>query len=286
MSQSILITYYHHSGFSVCIDDTFLLFDYWRGNENRLSEEMQLTAGELKKYKKVYVFVSHGHSDHMDPIIYDWEKDAPGIHYILAADMDKTLRGDRMKPGDEREYPEIRVHAYDSTDGGVSYYVTINDIHIFHAGDLNLWHWRDESTVRMIQKAEQAFIDAVAPIEHQPIDIAFFPLDPRQGSMYDAGANYFINTVRPAVFIPMHWQDRADLVTRFVHDGRTSHTEVVALTEPLSKAEIRFTENEMRLHVFKENEMIRDRMDYEKKDIKPYTEIDPFENADMPIQME
>ena len=49
----------------------------------------------------------------------------------------------------------------------------------------------------------------------QKIDVAFFPVDPRQGSMYDAGAGYFIMTVKPKVFIPMHFQGRPDVALRF-----------------------------------------------------------------------
>lgn len=68
----------------------------------------------------------------------------------------------------------------------------IDGFHVFHAGDLNFWHWRDESTVREIDEADEAFRQAVDPIMAEEIDLAFFPVDPRQGRMYDAGANYFI----------------------------------------------------------------------------------------------
>lgn len=143
------------------------------------------------------------------PTIYDLcgEK----ATYILGFDIPEPHRGVRMAPGDERGFGALTVHAYGSTDEGVSFYVNFAGITLFHAGDLNLWHWRDESSITEIEAAERAFYDCVAPIPKQKIDVAFFPVDPRQGSMYDAGAGYFIMTVKPKFFIPMHFQGRPDV---------------------------------------------------------------------------
>ena len=47
--------------------------------------------------------------------------------------------------------------------------------------------------------------------------------------MYDAGAGYFIMTVKPKIFIPMHFQGRSDVAARFAVIGETTHTHVVAL---------------------------------------------------------
>ena len=121
------------------------------------------------------------------------------------------------------------MNAYGSTDEGVSFCVDFAGVTLFHAGDLNLWHWRDESSVTEIESAERAFYDCVAPIPKQKIDVAFFPVDPRQGSMYDAGAGYFIMTVKPKVFIPMHFQGRPDVALRFAVTGETPQTRIVAL---------------------------------------------------------
>ncbi len=150
------------------------------------------------------MFVSHHHDDHFSPTIYDLcgEK----ATYVLGFDIPEPHRGVRMAPGDERGFGALTVHAYGSTDEGVSFYVNFAGITLFHAGDLNLWHWRDESSVTEIEAAERAFYDCVAPIPKQKIDVAFFPVDPRQGSMYDAGACYFIMTVKPKFFIPMHFR--------------------------------------------------------------------------------
>lgn len=119
------------------------------------------------------MFVSHHHDDHFSPTIYDLcgEK----ATYILGFDIPEPHRGVRMAPGDERGFGALTVHAYGSTDEGVSFYVNFAGITLFHAGDLNLWHWRDESSITEIEAAERAFYDCVAPIPKQKIDVAFFP---------------------------------------------------------------------------------------------------------------
>ena len=38
-----------------------------------------------------------------------------------------------------------------------------------------------------IEAAENAFYEAIEPIKGERIDVCMFPVDPRQGLMYDAG---------------------------------------------------------------------------------------------------
>ena len=36
-------------------------------------------------------------------------------------------------------------------------------------------------------------------------DVAFFPVDPRMGRGYDAGAAHFSRTMHPSLIVPMHF---------------------------------------------------------------------------------
>lgn len=229
MSKTLMITHYYHSGFSVADEDVMLVFDYWRGEEGELTPELELTGAELAKYKHVFVFISHEHMDHMDPIVFSW-KNAANVSYFVSSDMPVGTRGKRMAPGDSITLKEgLSVTAFDSTDLGVSFLVTWDDFRLFHAGDLNYWHWRDESTMQEIEEAETEFRKAIEPLTKEHIDLAFFPVDPRQGFMYDAGANYFIIAVKPTLFIPMHYFHRADVAMEFARTAGNRNTEVVAM---------------------------------------------------------
>lgn len=224
--KDIAVTYLGGSGFLVSIGETGMLFDASESGADRRI----LPSGEtLRAFRRLYVFVSHHHKDHFSETIYDLcGEDAV---YIVGYDVPQPHRGVRMAPGEERGFGPVNVKAFGSTDEGVSYMVSYAGIRLFHAGDLNLWHWRDESTITQIEEAEKAFYDCVAPIPQGTIDVAFFPVDPRQGSMYDAGAGYFVMTVKPQILIPMHFQGRADVAVRFAATGSTQTTQVIALQE-------------------------------------------------------
>lgn len=225
--KDIAIEYLGGSGFLAAVGETGLLFDASEhGPDKRILPDKQT----LSSFKKLYVFVSHHHSDHFSETIYDLcGEDAV---YIVGFDIPQPHRGVRMNPGEERGFGPVQVHACGSTDEGVSFLVEYAGITFFHAGDLNLWHWRDESSINEIQHAEKAFYDCIAQIPRKNIDVAFFPVDPRQGSMYDAGAGYFVMTVKPRIMIPMHFQGRGDVAMCFALTGETKNTRVVALEQP------------------------------------------------------
>ncbi len=224
MVKDIAIDYLGGSGFLVAVGETAMLFDMSEhGPDARILPSRQDLAG----FKRMYVFISHHHDDHFSETIYALCGES--AVYIAGYDVPQPHRGVRMKPGEVRGFGPVNVRAFGSTDEGVSFLVEYAGVTLFHAGDLNLWHWRDENTIAEIEEAERKFYECVEPMPIGTIDVAFFPVDPRQGSMYDAGAGYFIMTVKPRIFIPMHFQGRADVAARFAAISETPHTRVVAL---------------------------------------------------------
>ena len=181
LSKMMTVTYYHHSGFSVASGDVLLVFDYWTGKQKKLPENRRITPDFLARFRDVYVFVSHDHPDHFDEVIYTWEQYAT-VTYIVADDMSAEVRGRRMGKGGEMTLSDrVKVKAYGSTDAGVSYLVELDGVKFFHAGDLNFWHWREVSTAREIELADEDFRKEVADIDEKEIDWCFFPVDPGWG---------------------------------------------------------------------------------------------------------
>ena len=186
-----------------------------------------------------------------------------------------------MQPGKTLSVGGAEIRVFGSTDKGVSFYVLVNGIRVFHAGDLNLWHWREDSTLREIAQAEKDFYAAMAPIERLPMDIAMFPVDPRMGGMYEAGANYFVMSVKPRLFIPMHWQGRPEVAMAFARKGRTKYTETLALTRVRERAELSFDDYQLDIHVF-----TADPEDYGGEvQLDAYAPNDPFSDTDLPVQL-
>lgn len=235
MPNSILITYLDHSGFCVAVGSHLLIFDYYNDEAavRELSEGI-ITPEELAKYERVSVFVTHSHADHCNPVIRSWAD--KHVEYILSYEVPPEYEGHRMAPGDSLTLNGMSVQAFGSTDLGVTYLVEVEGYAVFHAGDLNWWHWREESTPMEIEQAENDFKaimeDVIAAAKKLPmVDVAFFPLDPRQRSYYDAGAGYFAMSVHPRTLIPMHFMGRGDVALDFARKTHIRGTKVVALTK-------------------------------------------------------
>lgn len=233
MTSPLEITYLHHSGFAARLGDTLLVFDDARGKpgaEDSLASGF-VTPALVASCARTLIFVSHAHADHFNPAVFDL-KDAGSVFYILSYDIPSGFSGFRLRPGNKTEVGGAQIEAFESTDEGVSFLVGLDGWTLFHAGDLNLWHWRETSTVKEIEQAERDYEAAVAPLYGRGIDVAFFPLDPRMGEQYDAGALHFSMHVKPAVIIPMHFWDRADAAINFARRNATRHVRILALTEP------------------------------------------------------
>lgn len=293
MEQLLDVTYYYHSGFSAAMGDTLLIFDYWTGENGELPAEKRITIGYLKKFKEIVVFISHEHPDHMDAQVFEWRKEVP-MTYIVSYDMPIGIRGKRMAPGDTLTLSEnLKVTAFASTDLGVSFLVDLQGIRIFHAGDLNFWHWREESTLKEIEEADQEFQQAMEPLKGQAIDLAFFPVDPRQGRMFDAGANAFILGVKPRVLIPMHFWGRAEIAVEFARRARCRETEVLAMTTYGEQIRLQFEDNGyLTIHLLSVPRpvvMPESRAEQTGKtnvSLQSYDAGDPFAETDLPVKIE
>ena len=143
------IYYIYHSGFAIETKNHFLVFDYYkepgRSKENSL---FPLLISAKNTNKKVLVFCTHSHGDHFSPAILDWESYNPEIKYILSNDIKVATKKSNyvfMQEDDEKEINDLYIKAYGSTDIGISFFVKVDNLTIFHAGDLNWWHWKEDS---------------------------------------------------------------------------------------------------------------------------------------------
>ena len=188
------ITYIHHSSFSVELDNTILLFDYFKGN-----------LPSFDKNKKLYVFSSHSHHDHFDESIFNLEKIHPNVEYILSNDI-KTTKSQNTKfiGANERLLVDnLEIRTLESSDLGVAFIVKVDDKIIYHAGDLNWWHWEGEPEKDNLWQKEiyQQEINSI----QQPIDLAFVVVDKRQEESYLLGLQYFLKHVKTRYIMPIHY---------------------------------------------------------------------------------
>ena len=216
---NIKIEHIFHSGFTVETENLFLVFDYYKGDISL-------------KNKKTIVFTTHSHEDHFNPTIFKWRNKNKDINYILSSDIkikDKDENIYSMAPYEELELEKVKIKTFGSTDMGVSFLVNIDNINIFHAGDLNWWYWEDDTEEEKLNM-EKDFKEEISKIKNFPIDIAFFPVDPRLENAFSLGAEYFINEISPKYLIPMHFGDNFSTTKDFIHKMDNINTNIVEIT--------------------------------------------------------
>jgi len=291
MAKQAAVTFFYQSSFTVAIEKTLLVFSYWQTDQPALPDDYYLTERDFQGFNNIVVFVPRDSKEHHDPVIYSWKKSFP-ITYVVCSDAahaaPKTSNVRLVKQGDVLSVAGVRVAVHGSSDEGVSFMVHAMGLSIFHAGDLNLWHWREENTLREITQAEELFYRTVADIPKDQLDICMFPVDPNLGGFYDAGANHFIMTFKPRVFFPMHWGNRAEIAQDYARRMRTPHTQVYALTQPRETALIDFgaTPLVIRNADSERRASARGRTAREQvMNLSAYIPEDPFSETDLPVDI-
>jgi len=219
-TREIKIQYLFQSGFCVETKDRLFIFDYMEG---------QVDLGE----KSTIVFCSHGHFDHYNTVVFDWQEKKQNIQYILSDDIvleHQKSNVYNMSPYKEIQTEDVKIKAYGSTDIGVSFLIQWADVTLFHAGDLNWWHWQDD-TPEEADRAEREFKKEIAKIKGEAVDIAFFPVDPRLEDNYSLGADYFIHEINPKFLIPMHFGEDFETPMEYAKKTKDSLTRIIIFTE-------------------------------------------------------
>lgn len=225
------LTFIYNSGFLLETGTANILFDYYRKGHDIIR---QVLASPLP----LYVLVSHSHPDHFNPDCLGWKSKHKAIHYIFADELRSAAAGrDKevvyLPIGGVYSDTLLTVEAFGSTDIGCSFYLTIGDTTVFHAGDLNNWHWSDESTPDETEQAERDFmhqLDRLAVV-HNTVYLAMFPVDARIGNDYARGARQFLEAVHTDVFVPMHFWSAADAAAAFAPEAQKSGTRFVMLRQ-------------------------------------------------------
>lgn len=226
---------YHldHSGVAVRTAHHFLVFDYYNDtpvNQTRNIENGVLTTEGLKDEEEVLVFVSHSHGDHFNPVIFDWEKQCPDIKYILSHDLNVRKKDNyyKMEKYQDVTIDDVYVETYGTTDQGVSYYVEVDGLNIFHSGDLNWWHWK-KFTPEERKQEEEDYKAELEKLKEQDIDIAFVPVDPRLEEYYYLAGQYFAKMIEPELIVPIHFRENYWVTTKFIAENTNLAVEVAEL---------------------------------------------------------
>ncbi len=224
------IWYLSHCGYAVKTRSTLLIFDYWhKGGDNKnddIPPVFSLANGRINpeeiKDLDVYVFVSHAHLDHYDPVIFDWEKTVKNISHIFGwqakDDPDYYyLAG----PRSELNIGGMQITTIDEThDGlsGVCFLVKVDGICLYFSGDYG---------TGMLDSYQEDF--EYLSTKTKTIDIAF--IDP---CYYQRGTQLisleipaqFMKTFAPKHVFLRHYGGREELLAKLAERTRDDFPDI------------------------------------------------------------
>ena len=184
----------YHSGFFIELKERYLLFDC-------VKEEIPL----LDRDKPLYIFISHSHGDHFSPQIREMT-----AYYSSRTFISGGVEGENfhvLLPDSRLELEGLVVTTLDSTDDGVAFLVETEGKTIFHAGDLHLWYWDDDTEAER-REMYRRYREEIEKLRGRHIDVAFLVLDSRQTEPDALGGIEFFNDITVTDYIfPMHYSD-------------------------------------------------------------------------------
>ena len=230
------ITHVYHSCFLVSLENSILLFDWYKRS-----------LPELPADKKLYVFCSHAHGDHYNPQIWDLQKTHPDVTYILDEGIEDAAKHQEadvvtvrpretyLIPSDGKGPASVRIITLESTDMGVAFYIEAEGKRIYHAGDLNVWFWNDEpmedniASEKKCRGEMQYLADRIREENSRQgeekelpdlLDAAFVPLDPRLEEHAPRCIAAFMEVLGAKYVFPMHYWSRLAETREYLKDHR------------------------------------------------------------------
>ena len=236
----MIVTYVYHSCCAIEFENFSVIIDYYQDATKDGEETGWVKNHLLKQEKPLYVLCTHSHADHFNEEVLSWDQDRGDVTYLFSKEVADTLKDNALLKDDKIIYLDkfeayrdgnIMVKAFGSTDAGASFYMEHEDKKLFHAGDLNNWHWNEEATKEETYVYENHYICELELLsEHvNEVDIAMFPLDPRLGKDFMRGGEQFVNKINTDNFLPLHFGDNYKLIQQFESIARKANCKLLKL---------------------------------------------------------
>jgi len=207
------VWYLRHSGWAVRIGDALLIFDYQErlGMEEvtsatpRTLENGLIDPAEISDLD-VFVFVSHAHGDHYDPVIFEWQGEIEHLTYFIGWDERPESHCERFTGADAdchtleglratADLGDMQVYTIDSHHNDipeVAFLVRYGDWIVYHNGDYMADYIADHAYLKTISDR---------------IDVAFVVGAPSHRWPHLARAVHLAREFDVPVLFAMHFRD-------------------------------------------------------------------------------
>lgn len=234
------ITYIYHSCCVIEFNKFAIIIDYYKDAQEDGAETGWVRQHLLQNDKPLYVLCTHSHADHFNEEVLKWDAHKDNITYIFSQEVVDTLKENPLLKDEKINYlvkfetykdKNIKVQAFGSTDEGGSFYIEHKRKKIFHAGDLNNWHWNEEVPQDEACVFENHYICELELLFEQVknVDVVMFPLDPRLGKDFMRGGEQFVNKIKTKNFLPLHFGNNYELIQQFEPIASKAKTNLLKL---------------------------------------------------------
>jgi L-ascorbate metabolism protein UlaG (beta-lactamase superfamily) len=207
LQKDAVIWFTGQDGFVVKTKRHLLVFDYNRGDRGA-SAGFSLASGFVNpqeiKDLNVVVFVTHCDGDHYNRSVWEWKETVKRITYVLGFEPQMPLeKYIHIQPWQEKRIGDVQVAVVPSIDSGEAYLVKVDELSIYHAGDLG--YVIPEAQGLMVKA-----LDFLAP-KGRPVDLLFMNgepySNPARGFFHpnlDEGIYMALEKLAPNAVFPMH----------------------------------------------------------------------------------
>lgn len=228
----VAMWYLGHCGWAMKTDEHFLIFDYWSGGA--IPDSPCLANGSIDPSEigdeDVYVFVTHEHGDHFDPVIFEWAESLENVTYVFGfrPELQPQYRqagydGPEYEYVGAREQVEIdgmNIHTIAANDAGVGFLVEVDGLVLYHAGDHAGWAEgeRDGYFAEIdyldpfIDELDMAFVNVTGCHAHNPDAL-------QEGNLYT------IDAFQPKLIVPTHGAGREHVYIEAMEVARENGVE-------------------------------------------------------------
>ncbi|TFH64433.1 MAG: MBL fold metallo-hydrolase [Candidatus Zixiibacteriota bacterium] len=211
-SGEAYVWYLLHCGYAIKTSTKLLIFDYVRTTRDvtKTPTVQSLTSGLINpdeiKDLDVYVFVSHSHEDHYDPIILDWRKRIRNLTYIFGWQAtDDSSHYHLVGPRASLQIDDMSIYTINWRSGvpEVAYLVKTDGLTIFFQGD-----YRSDSGADIDYLLDKC----------DTVDMAFLGAHTRRWGDASARIVRIMERLRPRVVFPMHYGGKEQAYRLFARE--------------------------------------------------------------------